>query len=268
MRTIKRWLDLGYVKRNLLIAICVGALICVFAILIQKIGVEGGYTKEILTYTFSVVASLLALYATYENSSREHALQYITNKRFDWLRDIRSLTSKLCGKMSLAEVYFDDWDNAADEKDNKYKKKLLFLKKVSEINEVMSCLYLYYNFCGERDHILLLLLKNLDKELDNMIQYIAAQRKEKPSKDDRKKILKLIEDHTQVYLKLEWERIKDETKYVGNIKHRSHFIKKKMVKQRLNLYEKKNRFENDFENVKLDDLAIGKIKSFWEKKSK
>lgn len=115
---------------------------------------------------------------------------------------------------------------------------------------------------------MLLLLKNLDKELDNMIQYIAAQRKEKPSKDDRKKILKLIEDHTQVYLKLEWERIKDETKYVGNIKHRSHFIKKKMVKQRLNLYEKKNRFENDFENVKLDDLAIGKIKSFWEKKSK
>ena len=78
------------------------------------------------------------------------------------------ITSKLCGKMSLAEVYFDDWDNTADEKDNKYKKKLLFLKKVSEINEVMSCLYLYYNFGGERDHILLLLLKNLDKELDEL----------------------------------------------------------------------------------------------------
>lgn len=135
MRTIKRWLDLGYVKRNLLIAICVGALICVFAILIQKIGVEGVYTKEILTSTFSVVASLLALYATYENSSREHALQYITNKRFDWLRDIRSLTSKLCGKMSLAEVYFDDWDNAADEKDNKYKKNLLFLKKFPKLTK-------------------------------------------------------------------------------------------------------------------------------------
>lgn len=129
MRTIKRWLDLGYVKRNLLIAICVGTLICVFAILIQKIGVEGEYTKEILTSTFSVVASLLALYATYENSSREHALQYITNKRFDWLRDIRSLTSKLCGKMSLAEVYFDDWDNTADEKDNKYKKKNIVFEK-------------------------------------------------------------------------------------------------------------------------------------------
>lgn len=268
MRTIKRWLDLGYVKRNLLIAICVGALICVFAILIQKIGVEGGYTKEILTSTFSVVASLLALYATYENSSRQHALQYITNKRFDWLRDIRSLTSKLCGKMALAEVYFDDWDNTTDEEDDKCKKKLLFLKKVSEINELMSCLYLYYNFGGERDHILLLLLKKLDKELDNMIEYIVAQRQEKPSKDDRKKILKLIEDHTQVYLKLEWERIKDETKYVGNIKHRSLFIKKKMVKQRLNLYERKNRFENDFKNIELDDLAIGKIKSFWEKKSK
>ena len=40
----------------------------------------------------------------------------------------------------------------------------------------MSCLYLYYNFGGERDHILLLLMKNLDKELDNMIQYIAAQK--------------------------------------------------------------------------------------------
>ena len=262
MKAIKRWLDLSYIKRNFLIAICVGTLICLFAIAIQKIGLENNYTKEALTAIFSVVTSLLALYATHESSSRQHALQYITNKRFDWLRDIRTLTSKLCGKMSLAEIYFDEWNGEINEEE-KNKKKLMFMEKYSKICEVMAKLYLYYNFGGERDHILLLLLRKLDTELKIMTEQVNSTSSRQSEKKDREKILKLLEDHTQVYLKLEWERIKDETKYAGNIKQRSHFIRKKMIKQRQKLYDKKFAFESECENISLDNLEIGKIKDYW-----
>lgn len=264
MKAIKRWLDLSYIKRNFLIAISVGILICLFAIIIQKIGVENNYTKEALTAIFSVVTSLLALYATHEVSSRQHALQYITNKRFDWLRDIRYLTSKLCGKVSLAEIYFDEWESEIDEEE-KSKKKFMFMKKYSEICEVMAELYLYYNFGGERDHILLLLLRKLDQELKTLIAELSKTSPNDTNKEIRGKILKLLEDHTQVYLKLEWERIKDETKYVGNIKQRNNFIRKKMIKQRQKLYDKKFAFESEYKNIKLDDLEIEKIKDRWKK---
>ena len=60
--------------------------------------------------------------------------------------------------------------------------------------------------------------------------------------------LRLLVQHTQIYLKLEWERIKNESVYDGSIKHRRKKIKKKMLNDRLELYEEQKRFDKEPNN--------------------
>lgn len=119
-------------------------------------------------------------------------------------------------------------------------------------------LYLKYNLKGERDKIILQILKELYNSMQELDRNLTMLRFKATNDTDlnalyecKKNIiidLRLLVQHTQIYLKLEWERIKNESVYDGSIKHRRKKIKKKMLNDRLELYEEQKRFDKEPNN--------------------
>lgn len=130
-------------------------------------------------------------------------------------------------------------------------------------------LYLKYNLKGERDRIILQILRELYIAVENLngkfseIKFKELSYKNISELYDNKKaiitILFLLVQHTQVYLKLEWERIKNESIYDGSVKHRRKKIKRKMEKDRLELYKEQLDFDVEGRENKKKRLTI----SIW-----
>lgn len=128
-----------------------------------------------------------------------------------------------------------------------------------------TLLYLKYNLKGERDKIILQILRELYKLVDEFEKQLIKMKFKESSHlniDElyySKKmiiiILRLLVQHTQIYLKLEWERIKNESVYDGSVKHRREKIKRKMEQDRLEFYKEQLNFDEDIKSRY--DLLIG-----------
>lgn len=129
-----------------------------------------------------------------------------------------------------------------------------------------TLLYLKYNLKGERDRIILQVLRELYKAVNEFDEQLTKLKfKELSYKnidelyDSKKKIitiLRLLVQHTQIYLKLEWERIKNESVYDGSVKHRREKIKRKMENDRLELYKAQKNFDDEGKDKKIDRFSL------------
>lgn len=259
---LRRFFSLNFIIQLILLVTFLGVTLWLFFALIKNYySDENNYLKIAISGIFSISAACLTLVRNQEDKNRSAALQYITDKRIDWLKDTREITKALCKNVTY---YLYEISEGND--DSKDEDKLR--EAYSNIMEAIAGLYIRYNFSGERDQILLHLLDTVQFELakykiiksntDIQTPIVKDMQKEKI-----RKILELLIIHTQVYLKLEWERIKEETIYEGDINFRRKIIKEKMVKERLKLYKDRVNYEKrsaDIENI----FEVFSIKTVYE----
>lgn len=238
----------------LIVFLCI-SLGIFFAIIKQYYNDDNNYLKIAVSGIFTISTTCLTIIRSQEDKTRSVALQYVTDKRIVWLKDTRSLTTSLC-----KSVTYYLYDN----NDNKEKTREAY----SQIMEAISGLYIRYNFSGERDQILLHLLDAVQHELEKIKLIYNSDSNEycirkEIQKEKIRKILELLMLHTQVYLKLEWERVKEETIYEGDISLRKYFVKERMVKERLRLYKDRLKYQESNANIK-DILKEFSLETIYE----
>lgn len=237
-----------------------------FAIIKARFVDDNNYLKIVISGIITVSVGCLTMVRTQEDKSRQAALQYITEKRLDWLKDTRSMTVDLY-KNATFYLYDDiafgkssgkcsDGIEENNNKDNDDKLRSAY----ADFMGAIAGLYVRYNFKGERDQILLRILDAIQEKMSNYKEYrcsgnINSFKDIDALKKDIRELLELLMLHTQVYTKLEWERVKEETIYEGSMNLRGKYIKKKMVKKRLQLYRDREAYDKEKINV-LKDYTV------------
>lgn len=168
---------------------------------------------------------------------------------------------KLKKQLNISYVLYPSKDSVMTElrkRVEKYHEQQTSEKAYYKFSNKFTLLYLKYNLKGERDKIILQILKELYNSMQELDRNLTMLRFKATNDTDlnalyecKKNIiidLRLLVQHTQIYLKLEWERIKNESVYDGSIKHRRKKIKKKMLNDRLELYEEQKRFDKEPNN--------------------
>ncbi len=264
VKFFKRNYNIDEYAKNIILITIFGFIILFFAYLFfyllgkNENQVVAGYVTGIFTFC----AAILTGFLTHENTNRQIAMQYITGKRFDWLRRANTLTAQVCSNIC-------EYVNAyrclkqCENNNNNTAKPLKELNKVySNIVYVLAELYLHYNFAGGRDRVILRLIELIQDVIDEF--YKEANGVNVGKKINSKDLLENLEvavealvRHTQIYQKLEWERIKKEANYTGNINLRDKLIRKEMVKDRLKLYKKQVEF--DSERPEIEELKVTEI---------
>ncbi|MBO1722466.1 hypothetical protein HJV72_17380 [Extibacter sp. GGCC_0201] len=92
---------------------------------------------------------------------------------------------------------------------------------LGKVNQISAYLKLLLNFSGQIDEIILEIMANIVDELQE----------DKPDFERIHSLLELLIQHTQIYLKLEWNRVKREVK--GR-----RYGKRYQRKETIELYEK------------------------------
>ena len=254
-----KWFDISYIAKNiaLLLVLAIVLLVFTYGIFNLNLGNDSEYIKTVITGIFAICASALAGFSTHEDNNRQIALRYITDKRADWSNEQNSITAELCKEINNYILLYNlNYGSCLTQAQCE---KLLHLH--SKIMKNITRLYLRYNFTGGRDKVILQLLRVLQEKLNNWSNNICTSQilslnnfgKEKES---LYKCLNLLILHSQLYYKLEWERSKDEAKYIGNIMMRGKLIKKLMTNKRLNLYKKQIEFNRHSEHIRLDKLDL------------
>lgn len=266
MHTLKKffmkWFDVSYIAKNiaLLLIFAVVLLAFTYTIFHLNLGNDSEYVKTVITGIFAICASALTGFSSHEDNNRQIALRYITDKRADWSSEQSNVTAELCkGINDYISLYSLNMGKVLD--DSKCEKLIsLHSKVVKNITK----LYLRYNFAGGRDQVILRLLRLLQTNLDkwsNEVQSNAILNL--PNFQDERnylyKCLNLLVLHSQVYSKLEWERSKDEARYIGNMMMRSKLIKKLMTNKRLNLYKKQIDFNKSANEIDIDKLDLNTV---------
>lgn len=126
-------------------------------------------------------------------SSKALSLQYITDKRVDWIYAVRD---ELSGFISLVLYIADKHLVSMGSED-------ISLEYSRELNQYMAKLRLLFNFSGERDKKILELIDSLIHNLKLGKQGFKRSRFEEE--------VTQLTRQSQIYLKLEWERVKLET---------------------------------------------------------
>ncbi len=261
MKTIFKFIhrnyDISNFIRNIVMVIIFCLVMIIFAYIIFKLPItnsnglknNGDMVKAFVTGIFTICSAILTGFFTHENTNREIAMQYITGKRLDWLKRANVLTAQLCS--DLCEYIFI-YNNLVNNK-NYYDK---LNRSYSKMIFVLTDLYLHYNFTGGRDRKILSLIRLIENNVREFQENIEKRNDEfvhRKLKELEKAVDALVK-HSQIYHKLEWERIKEEAHYTGNIKLRDKVIRKNMVKTRLRLYEKQVAFDN--EDIEMDSLSL------------
>lgn len=254
-----KWFDVSYIAKNiaLLLVFAVVLLAFTYTIFHLNFGNDSEYVKTVITGIFAICASALAGFSTHEDNNRQIALRYITDKRADWLNEQSNVTAELCKRVNDYILLYNL--HVGKLLDENQCEKLITLH--SEIIANITRLYLRYNFAGGRDSVILRLLRLIQEKMDlwsrsvqcNTVLSLPDYDKEK---DDLYKCLNLLVLHSQVYSKLEWERSKDEARYIGNMMMRSRLIKKLMTNKRLNLYKKQIEFNEKAEDIDMSKLDL------------
>lgn len=209
------------------------------------------YIKIIIPAVITVSSACLTIVKTQADKSRLVALQYITEKRIDWLKDTRMLTVDLYKNVTIFLYMTPIYDFYKD-----YKLRDAY----GNIMASIAGLYVRYNFSGERDTILLHTLDALQKHIEECKKALMNfdEITFNSEKTQIRELLELFMNHSQVYVKLEWDRVKEETIYDGSIKLRGKIIKKKMVKERGRLYKKIQKYKL-YNGEVLEDYNINEV---------
>lgn len=136
------------------------------------------------------------------------SIQYITNKRVDWIYVVRDTISEF---ISLAYFIAE-----------KYKLKSLKVDSAlyRNLNKETAKLKLFFNFTGDID-------KDILGLINNIVNNLGA---DKFDSNEFQNDINLLTKHSQIYLKLEWERVKLETK--------NEFSSEKLNEKKEELYKK------------------------------
>ena len=257
-----KWFDLQYIAKNMLIVLLLGMILLVFTyfIFIIPIGIETEYTKAAIAGIFAICAAALTGFSTHEDGNRQIALRYVTDKRVGWLNNLSSWTAELCELYCKYINLYREICNGSFVKKEDY----IFINEIySKIIRIISELYLHYNFTGGRDRIILQLLQIIEYKLGELHNRLRVYNISEILCTDEdtyiRKALELLVKHSQIYYKLEWERIKDEVVYAGNVNVREKIIKKAMVKKRLKLYEEQINFNNISKDNLLDNFNLENV---------
>lgn len=173
-----------------------------------------------------------------EENNRKNALQYTTDNRSDWMKYGRECTAQLIKNnekflnLIRRKRQYDKVKNKSDKYLDVYQKFMSeLICSQTDIHQNITNLKLHYNFVGGRDNVLLKLLDIYREEILKATQ--------NPPHSSRKQINYILNEllwHTQIYNKVEWERLKEEVSYVGNIDVRDQYIKLKMIDKREKYY--------------------------------
>lgn len=257
-----KWFDVSYIAKNiaLLLVFAIVLLAFTYTIFHLNLGNDSEYVKTVITGIFAICASALAGFSSHEDNNRQIALRYITDKRADWSNEQNNVTAELCKGINdyilLYSLYFGKpLDVAKCEK---------LINLHSKIVKNITRLYLRYNFAGGRDKVILSLLRLVQEKLAYLsrsvkLNIVLDLNNFPNEKENLYKCLNLLVLHSQVYYKLEWERSKDEARYIGNMMMRSRLIKKLMTNKRLHLYKKQVEFNNDVADIDISKLELNAV---------
>lgn len=255
----KKWFDIGYIVKNIILMLIFAVVLLGFTYVIfnLNLGNDSEYIKIVITGIFAICASALAGFATHEDNNRQIALHYITDKRANWLNEQSKVTAELCKDIN---EYISNYSLVVGSIVSQNNYQCLNKTYCNAIKNIAQ-LSLRYNFTGGRDKYILGLLRLMQETLFawngrlkpfNLLDFDNFQ-------DEKKKFyncLNLLVLHSQIYSKLEWERSKDEAKYIGNMMMRGKLIKKLMIHKRLHLYKKQVIFRREMDNINIKDLDI------------
>ncbi len=204
--------------------------------------------KLIVAGIGSICTACLSLMYYQKDKDKELSLRYITGKRLDWINDTRKLTGDLCA--NIAQFIHDNGDDKGKVRD--------------EIAGTLSSLYVRYNLNDENDRVLLDVLDYM------FVGVLCFEMMEKSygtanAKNKLVEAAKLLTIHSQIYLKVEWERVKLETTYSGDEAKKDKVVKQKMADLRLNLYEQAKNNSKTYKKILDDGLSGLSINEVYKK---
>lgn len=149
------------------------------------------FLSALISVAAGVIVSGFTLLVERKNNKRLLSVQYITDKRVDW---IYALREELSNYISFS-FYFVGKYILPDLSTNES-----MLKDLCRINKSIAKIRLLLNFSGERDQKIL----NLLGEIQNNINQDSDEFKLQKFHED----IAFLTNESQIYLKLEWERVK------------------------------------------------------------
>lgn len=173
----------------------------------------------------SFIICCITNYVQNRNAKAEVAVKYITDRRVEWIENVRKTVSEYVSVVQSME-----------EMDTAQIRDIL-----GRVNQIGAYLKLLLNFAGQIDEIILEIMANIVDELQE----------DKPDFERIHSLLELLIQHTQIYLKIEWNRVKREVK--GR-----RYGKRYQRKETIELYEK---MANQRNIEKLDiEYTLGEMK--------
>lgn len=245
MDDFKKWLYPFNVVQLLAVYVVVCICAALTCFILEKI--EFFNLNEELMLAISglcaVCATCFTVICSYKAKSKELALNFITGRRVDWINEARKLTGDLC-ECVWEYVSTDDESN----KDEVY----------LEICGNIANLYMRYNLNDKNDKILLQILDNIYRGVEELKNLRDDENGSKKRKDEREKLMKCVmylTMHSQIYYKLEWEKVKKETDYGSDIDERDKNIKREIDEERIELYQNRIEYNRDFSR-NIEGLSI------------
>lgn len=184
-----------------------------------------------------VAASTMCYTAVYmhKDKNRELALNYVTDRRVDWINETRGLVGTLC-RYIWEYINLRNLDEGTDE-------------LYGRIGGAIVDLYVRFNFDDPNDRIIIKLLDNMYLDVREYRKLYVDEKQSDVIKETRNRIeeyLKFLTMHSQIYLKIEWEKVKEETFSSDDIVERNGVIKRKLHGERKRLYEKRLTYNKEF----------------------
>jgi hypothetical protein len=138
-----------------------------------------------------------------ELNRSNNSIQYITDKRVDWIYRVREVASDYITLVYdvVASIHLETINQ----------------EMLSELNKKLSMLKLLLNFNGDIDSIIIAKIDAINLDIDN------------EKYDEAKLKVSLMIIHLQIYLKLEWNRVNSEVKL-------GEYSKEQYKKEMLELY--------------------------------
>ncbi len=126
----------------------------------------------------------------FEINRSNNSIQYITDKRVDWIYEVREVASDY-----ISLVYeLTTLMQMKKTEDSEY------IKIYSEVTKKANKLKLFLNFTGGNDSLIMMKIENVDSGISSENYNVA------------RKNVGFIIMHLQIYLKLEWNRVNSEVK--------------------------------------------------------
>jgi len=156
------------------------------------------------------------------NTNKQFQVNYITDKRVDWIYKVREVASEFTALTINISMDLKRVDSGVN--------KEVFLK----YGEAMSHLKLLLNFNGDIDAVIINLIDKIYKETctGNFKESI--------------KLVRVLTAHLQIYLKLEWNRVNSEVKT-------RKYSQKQFKEDTIQLYEKYIN-KADIEKYEISDI--------------